>query len=249
MRKITLLISLFFATFALMGQRESFSRIEMKNGTRWVGTLVEVNDTAYFLEISGGSILMLPRKDIVLISVGSKRKVLGADRPPVRIDQSGAFVKIKFDLFPGTGRYANLANSTLSGLSLQYGYKINRFVQPALVSGVLFPSSNNSPLYGIKAHFEGEILKRSTAPYYYASAGYYFSGNARADERFSEKGGLNLEAGLGLKFYTERGRRWVFELGYMHQRMEELYDYRPWGSIENRYYRLHRMAFSLGLEF
>lgn len=249
MRKIILLISLFISTFALMGQRESFSKIEMKNGTRWVGTLVEMNDTAYFLQISGGSILMLPRKDIVLISVGSKSKVLRADRPPVRIDQSGFFTKIKFDLNPGTSRYGNLTNSTLYGLSLQYGYKFNRFIQPALMAGILFSNSNNSPLYGLKGHFEGEILKRSTAPYYYVSAGYYFSGNVRADDRFSEKGGLNLGGGLGLKFYTERDRRWIFELGYMHQRATEWYDYRPWGSIESRYYRLHRLAFSVGLEF
>ena len=250
MKKIALILCLFFSASFARAQQNTFSRIEMKNGTQWVGELLAQDDSSYHLQISGGSILVLPKKQVTLITIGSKSKVLDTkNRTPVIIDQSGAYVKLKFCLMPGTGFRSNLSTSTLSTISLQFAYKINRFVQPGIALGVLFPSSGNSPLYGVEGRFEGEPLKRSTAPYYYGSAGYYFSGNVRADDRFREEGGINLGAGIGLKFYTERERRWILELGYAHQRVKEFYDYRPWGNIETRYYRLHRMVLAIGLEF
>ncbi len=250
MKKITFLLCLFFTVSFAKAQQNAFSRIEMKNGTQWVGELLAEDDSSYHLQISGGSILVLPKKRVAMITIGSKSKVPDAkNRPPLIIDQEGIFVKLKFSLMPGNGVRYNLASSGISGFSVQVGYKINRFVQPALALGVLLPSSGNSPLYGFEGRFEGEVFRRGTAPYYYATGGYYFSGNARDDERYDEKGGINLGAGIGLKFYTERERRWFLEIGYAHQRVEEFYDYRPWGSIETRYYRLHRMVLAVGLEF
>ncbi len=250
MKKIAIVLFILFS-IPLFSQSNDFAKVYLKDGTIWIGKIIAENDTAVRTEIEGGSILLLKKSEIKQIERGPRRKIVPKRYgKEMLIRQKGVVFGAAFGGYPGAGYYyGGLINSGFNAIHLKSSYKFNRFAQAGMTVGLLFPRTGNSNLLAWRGRMESEFLERAVSPYLYGEAGYSISFNTRENANYYEKGGFGMGAGAGLRIYTRRMLNYFFEMGYWRQNLEEHFDYRPWGSIETRYYRLNRFAFSLGLEF
>lgn len=210
--------------------------VYLNDGSVLRGEIIEMNENESLkIKISGGSVFFILMEDVDEI----KREEV---RRPRYFKQRG------YVNYTGLEKLSGEEGRDATRYQMVNGYQFNPRFSAGI--GIAFVDYHD-PLNAIPifADIRLKLKKSNTTPFLFLKGGYNFS--VVPDEEFpidDHRGGIMLDAGVGLQFEVNDQVGWYFNAGYNIDKME--YEEEIWGnrnSTTSLTYR--RVHFGIGLAF
>ncbi len=209
-----------FAQSGAAGPEED--KIIMRDGREYRGDILsQIPDSVIVLEMIGGSKLVLAQADILEIIPSPHRYTrvryyLNRDRSPIQVRNHGLSSNFAIHFYP---RRANWGGNTLSpAMYYTLSYRFSHLYGLGLGAGI--ESYEGGSLLPVYVQFAGDATPARVTPTYYGRAGYGF-GLAPSWRNARFKGGIMLEAVVGMKHRTRSSLEWVAGIGFRFQPVQE----------------------------
>ncbi len=249
--KIVLTASLIFFVAVAFGQKNLQDVVYLKNGSIIHGIITEfIPDKSVKIETEGNNVFVFEMQEVEKVTkeVASKAK---RDLTPY-IKKKGFFNETELGML--LGKSSDDSKTTDFSVSTVNGYQVNRHFRIGAGVGIDHYGQYNHTFLPVFGRVSGDVVKFWVTPVYFVDAGYGFlfekdEYTNGAEERSSD-GGLMLQGGVGLKFYTPTKVSFTLAFGYKVQMSEREYVYNYYSDYvykEERIYRRHTLR--LGINF
>ena len=244
MRYIILFI-LIFSCSSIFGQNHrSSSAVHLKNGSIYVGDIVESAESFVRIQIGGGSIFMVNRDEILKIEVSDN-----------------VLKQFKTDNYYKEKRFVSYNSmSFLLGVEEYYfplgvefrtsnGYKFNRYLATTMSLGTFFLNEFVGTSLGARA--TSDVIKGSSVVNFVAlEGGWGFSWDVYDSDVTDHNGGVYTRLITGVRFLNKSSVSLSLHLGYTYRQDNvTITDNWPVPTVRERKVGYNRMDFGLGINF
>lgn len=250
-----LLFGFFFLSLHAQESTPTEDVIFLKNGSVIRGKLLEYQlDGNTRIETVGRNVLVFPSSEVSHLSVEPLAPPKATQSQNTRFKDRGYYNLTQIGLLlrnPGADAYSQ-ENTQAANLQMVNGYRFHRLLYAGVGVGLSFFQRGYSlPVFG---ELRGDILHAEVTPHYYVNAGYSFplyNGETIYWEEANAKvkGGVLVDAGVGVKIHTTGAVAWLLTAGYRMQRSENEYT-DPWSETRiTETYTHRRLSVQLGMLF
>ncbi|TAE49955.1 MAG: hypothetical protein EAZ89_13145 [Bacteroidetes bacterium] len=250
---LTILLGLAFG----LAQAQSHNMedvVYLKNGWIIRGTIKQIiPDSVLTIESEGRNVFVFKWEEVLRMAQEEAPRRRGGDRGPAAYPEKHYY---------GTARIAVLAGSNAStfyygnngSMSLQtsHGYRFSHWLQAGVGTDITFYNNGLMlPLYG---ELRSDLKAAAVSPQLYVKGGYSLPLYQNASDpwggtqNYKAYGGINMEAGVGMRLQTHGPAAWLLSAGYHMQAKRDTYT--NWGGAEiEENYVFRRLSIAAGIIF
>jgi hypothetical protein len=236
-------VVLVITNLVIYAQQRPLQTVNLKDGSQIQGIVVLDSADVIKFKVVSPQVITINRNQISTIEAYTK---------PVQSFQSngGYYMNASSGILAGENSYGGAYSFSVQ---LSNGYWFKDGLMVGLGTGI---EHLGVPLMPLFADFAIHPLEQRVSPSIYLRAGYGFALGA-SEEYYSSyysnasdaKGGLLLNAGIGVTMFTHENVAVNIGLGYRYQRVTEYFENYWWSTIREVTTDFNRIEIKLGLLF
>ncbi len=196
-----------------------YSKVELTDGSSFLGYLLEVRDGVMEFQLPNGDIVELSKEEVRSVS---------EEKYPMDFDLERQSYTMVYDykvpsyyfIFTFGGNFSRSQEefSVGAGSSFSFGYQHSLKLGYGIATGIdNFSVVGTAVVYPLMLELRGYLKKNTISPYYVLQAGYGFAKKSEKLGILKSRGGMTVRPSIGLRIGGRKRGNILIELGYILQ--------------------------------